>query len=169
MDIGIRKTLSALALLPIFAQATTTFNANDIFALEYANDPQISPNGKQIVYVRNSNDIMKDSTRRNLWLVDVKSGEQTPLFSDENQYLHPRWSPDGKKIAFISNVSGSYQVHVHYLEKNRTALLSQLQSSVSNLTWSPDGKWLAFSQQINEKPSVIAKMPAKPKGQSLQL
>ena len=144
--------------------ASSTFEAEDIFALEYASSVKISPNGKKVVYVRNSNNIMTDNKNKNLWLIDVKSGEQTPLFSNGNQYSQPTWSPDGKKIAFVSNETGSKQIHVHYIAENKTAMVSQVQASVSSLTWSPDGKWLAFSQKVKGKNTKLAKMPKKPKG-----
>lgn len=141
-----------------------TFQAKDIFDLEYASSPTISPNGEHIVFVRNSNNVMRDATDKSLWLINTKSGALTPLFSDNSQYSSPVWSPSGDRIAFISNLSGKSQIHVHYLKQNRTAMVSQLQSSISNLTWSPDGNWLAFSKKVHEKPSVIAKMPKVPKG-----
>jgi len=144
--------------------ASSTFEAKDIFALEYASSITLSPNGKKIVYVRNSNNIMTDSKNKNLWLIDVKSGEQTPLFSNDNQYSQPTWSLDGKKIAFVSNVTGSKQIHVHYIAENKTAMVSQVQASISSLTWSPDGQWLAFSQKVKGKNTKLAKMPKKPKG-----
>lgn len=156
--------LIALLSSSIAVYANELFTAEDIFSLEYASDPQISPDGTQIVYIRNSNDIMTDGKNTNLWLIDVKSQQQIPLFSDDKKYSQPRWSADGKKIAFISNRTGSYQIHVHYLEENKTALVSQLQTKVSNLTWSPNGQWLAFTQKVKAAPTVIAKMPKKPKG-----
>ena len=158
------KALFAGIVFPLSLQATPTFTAQDIFSLEYASNPQVSPDGSQVLYQRNSNDIMKDTTRRNLWLVDVKTGTQTPLFSDQYRYSQASWSSDGKKIAFVSNRSGQTQIHVHYLAQNRTALVSQVQGAIQNLTWSPNGKWLAFSKKVEEKPAVIAKMPKKPKG-----
>ncbi len=156
--------LLVLSSLSLVVYADELFTAEDIFSLEYASDPQISPDGTKIVYVRNSNDIMNDGTNTNLWLIDVKSKQQVPLFSDDKQYSQPRWSADGQKIAFVSNLTGSYQIHVHYLKENKTALVSQLQSKISNLTWSPNGQWLAFVQKVKKEPTVIAKMPKKPKG-----
>ncbi|MBY0418782.1 MAG: S9 family peptidase, partial [Pararheinheimera sp.] len=77
-----------LCAAPIFASDATSqyFESEDIFALEYANDPQVSPDGKQVVYVRNSNDIMTDGTHSSLWLLDVKTGHQSPLFVDQFNY-----------------------------------------------------------------------------------
>ncbi|PAJ74488.1 peptidase S9 family protein [Pseudoalteromonas sp. NBT06-2] len=147
-----------------WVSASSIFEAEDIFALEYASSVKLSPNGKKVVYVRNSNNIMTDNKNKNLWLVDVKSGGQIPLFSNDNQYTQPTWSPDGKKIAFVSNETGSKQIHVHYITENKTAMVSQVQVSVSNLTWSPDGQWLAFSQKVKGKKTKLAKMPEKPKG-----
>lgn len=144
--------------------AADTFQPEDIFSLEYASQPRLSPDGQSIVYVRNSNDIMTDGNNRDLWMLNVKTGQHMPLFSDEKQYSQPRWSPDGSKIAFVSNLSGSWQIHVHYVAENRTAMLSQLQSGVSSLTWSPDGKWLAFSKKVEAKSPTLASMPKKPKG-----
>ena len=131
------------------------FEAEDIFALEYATDVQISPDGSKIVYVRASNDIMTDSTRNSLWLLDVRSGIQTPLFADQFNYSQPRWSPDGKQLAFISDSSGSRQLHLHWLAENRTAKLSDLRHSPANLTWSPNGKHLAFTMNMPAAPAAV--------------
>jgi len=145
----------------------TKFTAEDIFALEWANDVQVSPDGQYIIYVRHSNDIMTDSTRRSLWLVDVRSGEKTPLFADEHQYSSPRWSADGKRVAFISNKSGSSQIHVHWLEQNKTARITDVRRGVSDVTWSPDGKHIAFSMEVLAPTTDFARSvyrPARPKG-----
>lgn len=139
---------------PLFAAGNTDsasslyFEAEDIFALEYATDPQISPDGSKIVYVRNSNDIMTDSTHNSLWLLDVKSGRQLPLFSDQHNYSQPRWSADSSRIAFISDSSGLRQIHVHWVKEDKTALITNVQKSPGNLSWSPDGDWLAFTMNV---------------------
>ncbi|MFC4655495.1 MULTISPECIES: S9 family peptidase [Rheinheimera] len=161
--------LSLLAALPQAAVASSSnyFESEDIFALEYAADPQVSPDGRYVVYVRNSNDIMTDGTHSSLWLIDVKTGAQTPLFADQFNYGQPRWSDDSARIAFISDRSGSRQIHVHYLKENKTALVSQLQKSPGNLSWSPDGKQLAFTMSVPAAPTALvksAKLPKKPEG-----
>lgn len=151
--------------LPVAASTTSSpyFEAEDIFALEYASEVQISPDGSQIVYVRASNDIMTDSTRNSLWLLDVKTGKQLPMFADNFNYSQPRWSPDGKKLAFISNVSGSRQIHLHYLAENKTAQLSRLPQSPANLSWSPDGTQLAFTMNVAASEADVKKRVKKVK------
>src|SRR5690606_15044184 len=118
--------------------------------LECADDPQISPDGRHIVYGRVSMDIMTDRIRRNLWIIDTATGEQRPVFSGTASYSSPRWSPDGKRLAFVSAFDGATQIYVRWMDTGQTARVTNLPQSPSNLAWSPDGKWLAFTMFVPE-------------------
>ena len=142
------------------------FEPMDVFDLEWAIDPRVSPDGKTVVYVRKSNDIMKDRERSNLWQVSVDGTNHRPLYSGLNNIRSPRWSPNGEKLAFISNETGSQQIHVRWIDNGETALISQLQASPSNLSWSPDGKWFAFTMNVKAPSETIAKPREKPEGAS---
>ena len=132
------------------------FEPMDVFELEWASDPRVSPDGKTIVYVRKSNDIMKDRERSNLWQISADGKDHRPLYSGLTSIRSPRWSPNGEMLAFISNDTGSQQIHVRWIDNGETAVISQLQASPSNLSWSPDGKWLAFTMNVKAPSETIA-------------
>ncbi len=163
--IVIGATLLTGTSIDVSADNIQTFTADDIFHMEVATSPQVSPDEQHIVYVRRSNDIMTDSTRSSLWIADVAGQSHEPLLSSTRNYYSPRWSPTGDRLAYISTHDGKPQIYVRYMASGRTALVSNLASSPSSLTWSPDGQTLAFTMSVdsNERPFGI-KMPAKPKG-----
>ena len=142
------------------------FDAMDVFDLEWASDPQVSSDGKTIIYVRKSNDIMKDRVRSSLWRIAKDGRDHRPLHSGLKNSYSPRWSPDNKKIAFVSNNSGSTQIHMHWVDTGETAVISQLQESPSSLSWSPDGKWLAFTMRVKAESKSFVDERDKPDGAS---
>ena len=77
------------------------FDPMDVFDLEWATDPRVSPDERNIVYVRQSNDIMKDRQRSNLWQVSSNGKDHRPLSTRLSNASSPRWSPDNKRLAFI--------------------------------------------------------------------
>ena len=160
-------TFTLIAMIAPLVQAEENlapFDAMDVFNLEWASDPRVSPDGKTIAYIRKSNDIMKDRERSNLWQISVDGTDHRPLYSGLKSIRSPRWSPNGEKLAFVSNDTGSQQIHVRWLDNGETALISQLQASPSNLSWSPDGKWLAFTMNVKAPPETIAETRTKPEG-----
>lgn len=120
-------------------------NYDDIFNLEYAASPQVSPNGEYVIYERRSMDIMKDGTRINLWQVNIDGSEHEPVFSGKANYRMPRFSPDGKRLAYLSSHEGDNQLYIVWLESGKTARVTNLQFSPSDISWSPDGNSIAFS------------------------
>ena len=90
------------------------FEPMDVFDLEWASDPRVSPDGKTVVYVRKSNDIMKDRERSNLWQVSVDGTNHRPLYSGLNNIRSPRWSPNGEKLAFLSNAHEFVAIQFHW-------------------------------------------------------
>ena len=156
--------LLSLSLVPLLATAKP-MQYMDIFELEVAGDVQISPDGSRIAYVRRSMDVMKDSTRGSIWLIDSTGENHRPLLADTASYSSPRWSPDGTRLAYITaaGVHGA-ELHVIWLDGGQSALLTQLPSAPSNLSWSPDGAKIAFSALVESKAPKLATQPKAPKG-----
>ncbi len=158
---------AAFIALPLLASADemNRFNASDVFELEYATDPQIAPSGEVIAYVRRSNDIMTDRTRSNIWTVNADGSNHRPLLSGTANYSSPRWSPDGNRLAYVSNEERGSQLYVRWMDTGQTALLTNIQSSAGNISWSPDGTQIAFTMNVefDAKPFSIS-LPEKPEG-----
>ena len=153
-----------LSLAAHAADGPKLFTAEDVFDLEYANDPRISPDGTQIVYERQANDIMTDSTTSNLWVINVDGSRHRPLVSGTASASSPRWSSDGDRIAYVQGTENGTGVYVRWMDTGQTALLANLQKSPADLTWSPDGRWLAFVMSVPAKSEPIAKPRTKPEG-----
>lgn len=136
----------------------------DVFQLEYASDPQIAPDGQGVVYVRNHFDLMKDRRRGNLWWLASDGSQQRPLTTGNRNYGTPRWSPDGRRLAYLADADGTTQLFVRWMDSGQTAQLTQLTNAPRDLCWSPDGRWLAFLMLVPSSSDPLVKMPAKPDG-----
>ncbi len=140
------------------------FSDLDVFGLEWATDPQISPDGQQVVYVRRGMDIMQDKKTARLWIVKTDGTEHQKLSNNDINEGNPTWSPDGKQIAFTASTEQGTELFVYWVNTGKVARLSQLEFSPLNLSWSPDGKWIAFSMFVEGSELSLVKAPKKPKG-----
>ena len=129
-----------------------------------AASPQISRDGKAVVYVLGWNDRMNDAMYSNLWMASVDSREQRPLTQGAFRDTSPRWSPDGARIAYLSNRTGKMQIHVHWMDSGQDAKITELEQAPAHIAWSPDGKWIAYTSRVPAKPSWSVNMPEKPAG-----
>ena len=136
----------------------------DVFQLEFASDPQISPDGKRVVYVRNFMDVMKDRRRSNLWIINVDGSEHRPLTTGTQNDGSPRWSPDGKLLLYVSSVGGSSQLYCRWMDTGQVAKITNATSGPENPTWSPDGKLIAFNMAVPDSAAPFVALPAKPEG-----
>lgn len=166
------KLLMLVAMLATFDGITSQPEPSqlsnlDVFEIEVAADPQISPDGTVVAYVRRSADIMTDRQHLNVWSVEVRTGEHRPLLSGAGSYFSPRWSPKGDRLAYVANIPGrGSELHVRWRDTGQTALLSNLSSSPSAVSWSPDGTQIAFSAFVRADGPTLAKAPAPPEGAS---
>ncbi len=140
------------------------FRPMDVFELEYASDPQISPDGTRIVYVRNSMDIMEDRRRTELWILNEDGTDHRRLTSGSGGESQPRWSPDGTRLAYVSTENGSSQIYLRWMDSGQTARLTHLLEAPRGITFSPDGKHIAFSMLVAADPPRFATLPKKPRG-----
>lgn len=161
----LRLALVMATALNGFAHAADLLQSRDVFDLELATDVQISPDGRQVAYVRRSMDIMTDRVRDNIWLISTDGKRHRPLLSGLDTYSSPRWSPSGDRIAYVSNAEGrGRQLHVRWMDTGEIALVSDLREAPQSVSWSPDGRHIAFAMFVPGEASTLAQPPTKPEG-----
>jgi dipeptidyl aminopeptidase/acylaminoacyl peptidase len=130
---------------------------DDLFRFKRIADPQISPDGKWVVYVQGSVSLEKNKITRTLWLAPTDGGSlPKQLTSSDKSDGHPRWSPDGRSILFESSRSGSGQLWIIDVGGGEARQLTNISTEASNGIWSRDGAQIAFVSAVwpeySEKP-----------------
>src|SRR5256712_1829256 len=139
--------LLLLIAAPLAAQKRAiTFE--DYIALKSVSDPQLSPDGKWVAHTVSTPSLQDNRNVERVWIVEVATGKSRPLSGGPGSDRQPRWSPDGKTLAFISTRDSGAQVWVLPIGGGDARKVSHLADGASDPLWLPDGSGLLVVSDI---------------------
>ena len=139
---------AALLSLAAYAQTKRPMTFDDLMAIKRIGDAQISPDGSRVAYVVTEVDKNLNRGKRGVWVVPTSGGSPQQLItSDKNDYS-PRWSADGKRVAFLSTREGAPQIFVAGAGGSNPRKVTGVPEGVGEFIWSPDGKMFAFTTDV---------------------
>lgn len=130
------------------SSSTQAISFDDFIRIKRLSDPQVSPDGKFIAFVVTEMDMNQNGSNSDVWVVSISGGNLKRLTSSPKADFNPRWSPDGRRIAFISTRAGSPQIWMIDPHGGEAYQLSRISTGASGIIWSPTGKHLAFSSSV---------------------
>lgn len=139
------------------------FIAKDLMSMKRIQDPQISPDGKWIIYTLKSPSIRGNKFYTDLYAVSIDGKKTKRLTTHGAADYNARWSPDGKKIAFISSRAKPAQIFVIDFPDGKPKKVSDMPFAVSNLAWSPNGKYFSFTSDVKLEKTVSENYPDYPR------
>ena len=134
--------------LPSKAVEKRPFTFEEMIKIQRVSDPQLSPDGRWVAFTVTMADLEMNTLKSDLWLVPASGGEPRQLTRGSKNNERPRWSPDSKRIAFVSNRSGIPQIWILSLDSGETSPVNTGGMEASGVLWSPDGKNLAFVSNV---------------------
>ena len=160
---------AVIAIVPLDAQRQEAappradrLSLDTFLEMETVSDPQLSPDGSQIIYTRGWVDKMNDRRESALWIMSADGTRNRFLVKGSNA----RWSPSGDRIAYTAQGEprGS-QIFVRWMDaEGATAQVTRVEQSPSGVAWSPDGTQLSFTALVEERNSWPIKLPKAPSG-----
>ncbi|MBI4189545.1 MAG: PD40 domain-containing protein, partial [Betaproteobacteria bacterium] len=145
----IRSLALTVILLPVaVALAKRPITFEDLMKVQRISDPQVSPDGRWAAYVQASIDLEANKTTRHIWLVPTEGGEPRQLTRGEGSNTRPRWAPDGKSIAFISNRGGKSQVWIIPVGGGEAYPLTSISTEADGVVWAGKSEMLLFTSKV---------------------
>ena len=164
------KCLFVLLLIGIFAgtgvaarEANEKLTLGMTLNLVLVDAPQISPDGKQILYVRRSVDKMNDRYVSELWIMDSDGAHQRFFAKGSDG----QWAPDGTRVAYVAEAQpkATPQIFVRWLDAPTGSQITNVDEAPSGVTWSPDGKQIVFTMMVPaHREGLEIKLPGMPQG-----
>jgi dipeptidyl aminopeptidase/acylaminoacyl peptidase len=155
--------LAAVAVLPAQRRSVTE---KDLWDFVWIGDPQVSPDGSRVAFVRVTVNEKKEGYNTSIWTVATAGGEEPHQLTKGDHDSSPRWSPDGKLLAFVRATEKDGkpeppQLSILPMAGGDSFSFTDLPKGASNPAWSPDGKTIAFTSESN--PEDLAKQEKKKK------
>ncbi len=157
----------AVALLPGMARAQETasdtlLTTNHYLDWEQVSDPQLSPDGSQIIYTRSWVNRLEDKWESALWIMAADGSRNRFLTKGSSA----RWSPDGLRIAyFAEGEPKGTQVFVRWMDaEGASSQVTRVTETPSDVRWAPDGKWVSFAMLVRKSTPWNISMPTAPTG-----
>jgi len=138
------------ASVTIFAQSKEqSFQLNDLRKLVRFSSPQISPNGSRIAVIVSRPNWEKDKNNQEIDLINIANRQLRKITYKRENISEPRWSPDGRKLAFIAKDKSTKKSQIFVMSMNGgdPVMITKSKTGVNEYTWSPDGKNIAFVAQ----------------------
>jgi dipeptidyl aminopeptidase/acylaminoacyl peptidase len=125
--------------------STRTMQPDDLFEMQFLNGGKLSPDGIKVIYYVNHVDTEADKELSTIYLFNIATGETRPMTNGKAKDANPRWSPDGKSIAFISDRNDKPQLFILPVDGGEAQQVTDLKQGVGGFAWSPDGNKIAFT------------------------
>ncbi|MFQ5789722.1 MAG: prolyl oligopeptidase family serine peptidase [Acidobacteriota bacterium] len=130
---------------PATAAPSRNLTVDDYFRIREVSDPRLSPDGQWIAYAVKTRDLEEDKTESRIWMVATSGGEAIPMTAEGSSASRPRWSPDGKYLAFLAaRNEDKTQVWTLFRQGGDSAQLTDTVQGVTAYQWSPDGRQMVL-------------------------
>ncbi|HNT01275.1 MAG TPA: S9 family peptidase, partial [Candidatus Saccharicenans sp.] len=139
---------SCLSLGPAAMAEKKALTFSDFIKIKRLSDPELSPDGRQLAFVVTVMDLEKNKGNSDIWIVPASGGKANSFISSPAADFFPRWSPDGKTLAFISTRSGSPQIWVRSVAEGEDRKLTDFPAGVGSFCWSKSGRYLLVSSAV---------------------